>query len=243
MNPIYILLSILIGGVIIWFAPPPVVTDTVIVTIADETETHFLSEPVGSQIKKVYGFYNNVWNGGTYRFVSITDTDISRIYESHIDFVDSRAKQFFSNELERIQSIKHLYGTIDESILNSISDSSGRDSTISYITIAKELNRLGDIVSSRRVVLIYSDLMENSTLINLYDTTQFHLLKEQPDSVHSMFQMEVELTDLSGIEVKLIYEPINAHDNIRYRVIAGFYKDMLERKGATVVVEANISDL
>ncbi|PCI19306.1 hypothetical protein COB64_04015 [Candidatus Wolfebacteria bacterium] len=243
MKVIIILASIVISALTLLLVNPPVVTNTTIVTIGDETEEHFLSEPIGSQIKKVYGFYNNLWNGASYRFVSITDTEYNRVYEARIDPVDSKTKQFFSNELERIQEIRKLYRTVDESLAKSTSDSSGRDSTISYLTIARELNILSDQNTNRRIALIYSDLMEHSSLIDLYDSVQLNLIKREPDSIQYTWQNELALQDLSGIEVRLIYEPINEKDSNRYRLIANFYKEMLKEKGAKVVIEANLTEL
>ena len=54
------------------------------------------------------------------------------------------------------------------------------------------------------------------------------------------WEAQSKLPTLAGITVYLIYQPKDANDDAVYHVVSNFYKQLLESKGATVRIEANL---
>jgi hypothetical protein len=82
--------------------------------------------------------------------------------------------------------------------------------------------------------------MENDLDISLYSKQELELLKANPDSLKEIFEKRKALPSLPGIEVYFIYQPSNAIDDKDYRLVSDFYRSLLESKGATVHISANL---
>ena len=63
-----------------------------------------------------------------------------------------------------------------------------------------------------------------------------------PETIETIFEKKAVLPSLVGIEVYLIYQPTTAENDATYRVVSEFYKTLLESKGATVNISANLSN-
>jgi hypothetical protein len=109
-----------------------------------------------------------------------------------------------------------------------------------YIPIVEALSFLKNTKAETKVLLIYSDLMENGENISLYNQASLKNMKENPGSLTDFYESKMTLPDLSGISVYLIYRPSNTKEDERFQIVSGFYKKMFENKGAKVFIQANI---
>jgi len=126
-------------------------------------------------------------------------------------------------------------------ISNSETESVGKDNSAVYFTIAKELNRLSHSKTTTKLMLVYSDLMENTPGMSFYDSDTFTKIKSAPNTIQHYFESQQKLTNLNGIKVYLIYQPENTKQDEDYKVVSGFYKNWLESKGAIVEISANLN--
>jgi len=94
--------------------------------------------------------------------------------------------------------------------------------------------------AKEKYFLIYSDLMENDE-VSFYDHTTLALLYNHPQIIRQRLEKSVDLHNLPGIRVWLLYEPASFNENNTYMAITHIYKQLLEAKGATVHIEDTLN--
>jgi hypothetical protein len=82
--------------------------------------------------------------------------------------------------------------------------------------------------------------MENDE-ISFYDPETLDLLHTHPEIIKKRLDKTAVVTNLTGIQVWLLYEPASYKENNTYMSIAGMYKQLLESKGATVHIERTLN--
>ena len=184
------------------------------------------------------GFNTNKWQSAEIRIVPLTDISITEVRQASI----SAAKPLYSNEYEREDQIAVFKSTLQELINKANTDTGGRQQSELYIPIAVELNQWikeNKDISGKRVN-IFSDMYQYSSWFSVYNPAHYYLLQSDPEGTYHIFQKEVPLPDLSGITIRIIYQPKSVEDDRRFRVVAGFFKYMFEKHGAKVEISATI---
>lgn len=211
-------------------------TTTDIDVLRDITDSA-IAQPDPKGILSMYNLSgNNMWNGGIFSYSDVSDVSYNKTTQVKIEAVN----QWLSNELSRNKEVKDFDDSITNVILNAQKDSIGKTHSSIYIPLASELNLLSQSKSQRRILIVYSDLMENDLDVSLYAKKEFQLLSSNPDSLKKLFERWQLLSSLTGIEIFLVYQPANAVSDQQYRVVSQFYKNMLEAKGAEVTIKANL---
>jgi hypothetical protein len=193
--------------------------------------------PKVNEITSLFGFDDNIWNGGKFRFFNVSDVSINKIHEVSIE----SENEWLSNKFNRNNKIKRFYSEITEILAGALKQNIGRDNTSLYLPIAKELKRLSKSKAAKRVMLIYSDLMENTDEMSFYGGNDFLQLKTNPNAVTKYFDSQLKLDNLNGIQIYLVFQPLNMKQDEVYKVVSGFYKKLFEAKGATVEITASVN--
>ena len=176
------------------------------------------------------------WNGALFHYSEISDVSYNRISEAKINTAD----MWLSNELERDKEIKKFNNAVIVILDKSQQHTEGKNNSSIYLPIAHELNELTKSKAQRRVLLIYSDLMENTVDISFYNKKQFRLLTTNFESIQKQLEQLQVLKNLDGIEVNLIYQPTDSQSDKVFMIVSGFYKKLLEEKGAKITISANL---
>jgi len=193
--------------------------------------------PKLSEITSLYGLDKDIWNGGKFRLLNVTDVSINKIYEASIE----SENMWLGNKFKRNEKLKKFYSEIDGIISGALKQKIGKDNTSLYIPIAKELNRLSQSTANKKLLLVYSDLMQNTDDMSFYKNETLSLLRTNPDSVKKYFESQLKLKNLSGIKIYLVFQPQNMKQDEVYKIVSNFYKAMLESKGAEVEITASIN--
>lgn len=223
-----LLLSTAIAAVMAYTAPQAEITE--ISVLGDITDS-MLAQPKAEEILPLFG--TSLWNGRIFRYRNISDVDYNRARQISLE----SEQMWFSNSLMREKKVENFRKEA-ETILAGAKDSSGRSHTSAYIPIAMELNLLAKSKAQKRILLVFSDLMENGTGISFYGKPE--IIKNHADSLMKYFEEVMPLEPLDGIAVYLIYEPQDNQDSERFRAVSEFYRTMLESKGAEVIIGANL---
>ena len=228
-----LLLTAGISYVVVSYKTPPTMD---ISTLHDLTDK-LLVQPKANDLLNLYDFTGeNKWNGASFRFSNLTDVSYNHASAVHID----KAHNWLSNEPEREKTILKFQNEVSNIVAQSTKDSIGKEHSAIYLPIAMELERLSYSKAEKRILIIYSDLMENDLDLTLYSKNELQLLKTNPDSLKEVFEKRKTLPSLVGIDVYLIYQPEDAEADGEYRIISAFYRRMLEEKGAMVHIAANL---
>ncbi len=173
--------------------------------------------------------------GVVYRQSIITGSWLNVNQELHLPPVES---VLLSNKFIRKDSIRAFKNQIALGLNRIASDTLGRNFSSVYVPIARELVRLSKSTADKRILAIQSDLQEHE-FISFYDEKTANLLVSSPDRIAEIFQQEVPLPEsLSGITVYLVHQPLER--DILFKHLSRLYKHMLESRGATVYVQANL---
>ena len=209
-------------------------TITELTVMRDITDTH-VSELKVADIVSIFNM--NKWDGANFRFVDITDVTYNHTYEKKIE----PENEWMGNELDRNKKVKQFYSEISQVLDTVKTESIGKDNSSVYIPIAHELNRLSQSTSQKRILLIYSDLIENTDQFSLYSKNNLTLLKTNPKVAQEYFENLTPLNNLGGIRIFFVFQPTDIDTDEQYKLISGFYKNLFESKGATVEITANIN--
>lgn len=236
MKAIIITIPILaiVVGLVACSGEPPATTSVHI--LYDVTDEH-LSKPDTGQVFDLFNLDENSETGGEFRFMDITDVSLNKAKEIRLN----TSSRWLSNEFEREDQLKKFETGIKEIITEAIKNNN-REKTFSsvYIPIVLELERLKASHANRRILLVFSDLMENTQELSYYRNGDFIRLKEDPESVKKQLEKSGKADSLSGIEIRFIYQPPDTKSDKRFREVSNLYKQMFEEKGAKVSVSASI---
>ena len=105
-------------------------------------------------------------------------------------------------------------------------------------TLCKELQELKeDRKSSRKLLYVFSDLMENG-LFDAYHTPMA-TEKEKESVKQAILKMKILPDSLNGITVYFFYNPHNREADIRFGNIVAIISALLKERGATVFIQAS----
>lgn len=230
---------ILLGTVVILIAnnaaTAPITTEASV--MRDITEKHAV-QPETTAILDRFGLAAHPFNGAILHSTVLTDVSYNQTLHAKLD----PASEWLTNEFDRQRDIQRFNAKAVGILTESQKDTTGKRHSAVYAPIARELNRLSKSKSEKRVLIVYSDLMENEADLSLYRQREFRLIQSDPDSLENIFEREVRLSRLDGIVVHLIHQPANAEADRAFRIVSEFYAKMLEAKGARVFIEANIQN-
>ncbi len=208
---------------------------TEITVLFDITDTQ-LAQPNSDEILGLCNLQNK-WNGVTFRFIDLTDVSYNSMSVARLE----AQNEWLSNEMERDKEIKNFKSEVSTIIANKKNDMTGKNNSSIYFPIVNELNSLSNSYAEKKVLIIYSDLMENTEALSFYRKEDLSLLKGNPIQVQEKLEKLTVINSLSGIDVWFIYQPLNNKSDQDFQTVSGFYKRLLESKGAKVTVSANIS--
>lgn len=224
-----------LGGFIYWASYVPASSTEVVVAV-DRTDT-FLARPLPDEILSLYDLKNNPYTEARFRLVQISDVDYNPVTKIHLKPTTS----FSINELDRPKEVAEFGGKV-KNAFNSLKEESQEKSHSSvYAPIARELQRLSESKANKRVLVIFSDLMENTDTLNFYVPETLAKLKSNSASIQNILEEQVPLPNLVGIEVYIIFEPQDYGENLDFRIASEFYKSLFKSKGAKVTIGANLN--
>lgn len=234
---IYILITLVILSILsVWLTKISHTDKTEITVINDQTDI-FSSRPKSDEIIQMYGFTNNPWDEGEFRFIELTDININNIDQTKIN-----KKDFINrNKYRRQDEIKAFLTKIDTIITTSQNTNPGKNNSAIYTPVANELNRMSKNSSTSKIMLIYSDLMENTDKMSFYNKSVLNSIKKEPDKIKQYFESQIKLNNLNGIKIYIIYQPRNTDEDNAFSIVSGFYKQLFESKGAVVEITANLN--
>lgn len=184
----------------------------------------------------------------TFKSVLVTDKLLNPCTGIHLeDGSASDQKDVSGVPHYRKHQIKWLYGNIETIIRDFPKLYAGQRSLAyseCYATIAQELELIMTIPHCRRVILVYSDLMENNESFDFYKPETLQLVKENPEKVAQMLYKKRPMPDdMRGVRVYFLYNPRNKAEDARFQSILKVYEHLLEIRGARMIVQADYNNI
>jgi hypothetical protein len=227
---------LIIGSVVLAVAYTTPKQSTTEVSVLRDLTSPELAQPQADTILPLFNLSNDAWNGAQFRFADISNVSYTPVKEATIN----TANQWLSNELERNKEVSQFNGNVENILIGAQNEKVGRWHSSIYAPIAMELNRMAQSPAQHKVLIVYSDLMENNYDFSFYCPKGFSLLQTNPAIIEKYFENEVPLGQLNGIQVYFIYQPTGTISDWQYSIVSKFYQNLLKQKGAIVTVEANL---
>lgn len=204
--------------------------------LKDVTDT-LISKPEAPSIVSLYPFSpGDNESGALFRTATISDVSFTKAFSAEL----KGSNRWLSNEFTRATQIDYFKNGITGAIEKVNADTSARENSSVYRAIANELIRLSESPSTFRHLIIYSDLMENTVDLSFYKKDVIHALLNAPASIEQRLQDIQALPNLSGITVKIVFQPENPEQDKLFTAVSNIYTHLLEEKGAEVTVSASI---
>lgn len=108
--------------------------------------------------------------------------------------------------------------------------------SIIYPVVCQELVRLSTSTALEKMMLVNSDLKENSEILNVYSPHGYNLVMNDRDSVKRLFTGHKPLPRLDGVKVYFTYVPVDFEENELYVELVSIYRELIEEAGGTCVI-------
>jgi hypothetical protein len=179
-----------------------------------------------------------------FRLTTMTDKLLNPAVEERLPSgsITEKYNQFDDPDFREKQVLsfyKKVRRLVDTFTVHNIEDSTLPQSEC-FRSIVGELSRMKEQNSDKSVMVVYSDLGENSDLFRVYDSASFKLLLSSPDSIQRRFEATKLMPDnLSDFTVLFIFQPPDKEaDNICNKM-ALIYKKMITARGGKVLLIAD----
>lgn len=170
-------------------------------------------------------------NSSIFRCGLINDIEFSGINQIELKTKLTNEETQEEIYLRRNQFIKKC----KEAYENQLKSVTEKDHSIIFSVVVKQLNILSQSTASQRAIYLFSDLYENSDLLNVYNPSQFKDLKKNKSKYIQQFESKYPLQNLNGIEVYFLYKPKDFDDNMKYKELYELYISILTNKGAKCI--------
>lgn len=221
----------------------PAITHSTDLTVVRDITDQLQEQPDEDAILKLYGFADDKNQAARFRYVLITDRNLNPVAVNSINDGTITEKLNMEDEINyRERLICSFYddvrGTMRKFQKEFAMPNPLRHSEC-YSTVVTEICRLAESKSSQRMLVVFSDLAENSSLFNCYSHKGQELLASNPQKVAKMLQRGIKLpATLQGITVYFVYRPPDRESDILFGRMVSIYRQLLHERGARVVVQA-----
>lgn len=204
--------------------------------VSDKTEDYFVYISF-DDFKEISIVSENGNNGECIRIQPITEMGFHEVNELNIAPVNNPV---LGNEHNRIKEIEEYFAKIEKIFAKIDTGKSEKEGSVIFKVIADELNRLSRSTADTKILIAVTDGMENSALANFYDPGTFLQIQNNPELLREKYLKKYSLLDLTGIDIYLIYTPLNREDSERFEIVSAFYKSIFESFGAQITVGGSL---
>lgn len=172
-----------------------------------------------------------------YRQAFITETFLNFTHQFELK---KASPKIMSNDFDRDEEITEFKNNLDAALSLISQEKNGRQYSSVYVPFAREVNRMAQITADTKILVLVSDLTENSEFLSFFAKNFQNDLQNSPEVIEEYFQKELPLVDdLSGLTIHIVHQP-NELDNGVFKKLSRVYRSMLEKRGARIIVQANL---
>jgi hypothetical protein len=223
-------------------AGAPAVRSTKVVLIDDLTDS-FQLRPAPDPILSLYGFGKHKEQEAALDYVIINDRLLNATESIHLK---SGAESEKDNMTDDVHYRDHLIQSFYAAVRKAFRDDPVRftterniDQSRVFCTISSQLRRLASSHYQQKIMVVFSDLQENTSVFNAYAPESRRLLQQDPERVGSMLSRECGVPNrLEGITIYFCYWPRNRAEDERFMDMLSVYQLMLEKRGARIFFQA-----
>lgn len=196
--------------------------------MADKTYEN-IPAPEPDVIKSITGFDTLEFSSVLFTYQIISNTDFNKRYSASLE-----PNSVLGNKLKRKSDVQKFYRVIDTLLLRESGKAYTYQNSSIFIPLIQNLEFLSKQQSTKKVLLLYSDISEFSDVFNSYSYQNQQLLFKHPQRVVKQFKSHLNQTDFSGIELYIIFYPTTPIENKLFTHLCKVYKGTFKDTGLTI---------
>ena len=211
---------------------------TAIIVIIDPTNKKQIW-PTANPILKLYTLERFPNAECSFELLSITDKKLNPSFHSYL--ADNNTTELENTEDDpqfRNKKIVQFYGLVRDNFNDAYSffdTTQPRSYSECWLTITKGLSELTQKKADSKYLIIASDLMEKSDILNTYIECGRSSVQTIAQKLQKVYPVP---TDLHGITVYIVYQPKDRNDDSRFNKMFEVYKSLLGSNGAILKAQA-----
>jgi hypothetical protein len=174
-----------------------------------------------------------------FRLTSTTDMVINPSREVHMLSQDAEAKDNTNDDpYIRERHVLSFYEQVKQAI--KVSNHLQKDTGVyryseCFRSICREITLLQKKKFTQSILLVYSDLQENSDIVTVYgsSTIDTAMIRKR------LLKTKMLPNDLKGLTVYFIFQPRDRNEDKKFMAMYGLYQKLLEERHAVVVLQSN----
>lgn len=218
---------------------------SVLIDITDKRfeDKNFVSENLPKYLKmmnldKETGGYS----GGEIKFSLINEVSDSKSKAAKIEA--AKTGLMGENKLNRRDEVDKFYGSLEKSFIQLLNDANwGTDASKIYQKVTRELIKMKSSNYDKKVMIIYSDMLENSNLFSFYGPdwkTGIQKMTENPETtLEKLSRKGPALPDLSEFQIYIITNRTPENDE-KVNLSEQLWTTLLEYQGAVVTFNSGL---
>ncbi len=196
--------------------------------------------PGADQLLQFYHFKQTPDAEGLFRLRTISDKRLTPVISYHLADAKSMEKDNSEDDPQfRNKNVVAFYSTVRRAMNDFYSHTDTTQSLSNsecFRAIADELSFLAESNADERTLIIASDLMEKSDLLDCYTANLIN-----PKAIAAQFDRANLLPQsLAGITIIFLFNPRDRIEDQRFSLIVEAYKQLFQTKGAEIKVQANL---
>jgi hypothetical protein len=208
--------------------------DTAMTVMIDETDK-LPVYPTSQALLAPIKLADNPWQGLQITLVGITDKDVNTIKTISLPKED----RLTGNVTIRQGKVRRFVADLQADLAH-FDSTRNYPHPIIFRAIAQQATVLASSPSSNRLLIIFSNLRENSEA-NFYNPQTLALLQRNPDVIEKQLEANSPLPSLGGTQVWFLFAPASYHQNNIYMPIARFYEGVYKAHHAEVHIETQFT--
>ncbi len=218
--------------------------DSIYITAEVDITDHRQVYPDAESILPLFNFNVEENSDATFRLSSVTDRELNPNTELYLPNGIETEKSNSDDDPDFRKKVIVQFFTLVRKAVKEFNAKVEGDTSVPHSecfkSIANELQNLVQHKSTKGILLVYSDLQENSSLFSCYSKPGQKILQPFPEKVAAIFEKTFLLPQqLNNITVSFIYDPVSREDDFRFMTMVNVYKRLLIPRGAKVTVSAN----
>ena len=183
------------------------------------------------------GRSDDIWQGRTVRFSTITDIDQNEVIELTLE----EQIEFLSNSFDRQKEVDSFNTRLQRLC---VTDTSLYNHSCVWIPTCQELSRLSKNNGAKSTLYLISDCKEHSDWVSLYDPVTIRYLNSNPKKIRQLFASKIpnEIRADSKVNLVIVHKPNGMEDNAQFRLIVdSLYRPILEDSlGIPITIKAKL---
>lgn len=216
-----------------------------IVYLFDNTDTNRII-PDANSVLRLYNYNTKrLCYGASFRLSYISDFEMNEEIEFNIpNEAEGEKENLLDDPLFRKKEVLVFREKVFNAIktTQTISLKTKQESKV-FEGVCKEIENLFQRKSDKKILIVSSDLVENSELLYGYKESFTRIIKEDRKKVLETIIQKFEDADylndsLEGIDIYVLYQPNTKEEDIRFSIFREVYRKLLESRGAKVYVKS-----